>query len=92
MEHINSNENTHLDSSSKNTYRIHQYLAEMYNFKMAIRRSKIWGALKSDGNWIGALGLVNRSEVDLCLSGVRWENDRYGAFEQTTEGYYVRYG
>lgn len=59
---------------------------------MAVRRSKIWGAIKPDGTWIGALGLVNRSELDICISGVRWENDRYGAFEQTTEGFYVRYG
>lgn len=90
MEHLNSNENTHLDSSSKNSYRMYQFLTEMFNFKMAIRRSAIWGALKSNGTWIGALGLINRSEVDICVSGVRWEVDRYGAFEQTTEGFYVR--
>lgn len=59
---------------------------------MLIHRSKIWGAQTPNGTWIGALGMINRSEVDICISDVRWETDRYGAFEQTTNGYYVRYG
>lgn len=75
---------------NRNMYRLFQLMSEMYNFKMAIRRTKIWGFLQPNGTWIGAIGLLNRSEVDICISGFRWENERYGAYDQTTDGYYVQ--
>lgn len=63
---------------------------QMYNFKLTVRRAKIWGHLQSDGYWQGAVGLINRSEVDICISGLRWEEERYGAFDQTTNSFYVQ--
>lgn len=61
---------------------------QMFNFKMAVRRAKIWGYLQANGSWLGAIGLINRSEIDICLSGLRWEDERYGAFDQTTHTYF----
>lgn len=81
-----------MDSMNRNVYRIFQLLMEMYNFKMTMRRSNIWGLLQPNGSWIGALGLLNRSEVDIGISGLRWENERYGAYDQTTNAYLAQLG
>lgn len=75
---------------SKSNYRVFQILSEMFNFKMAIRRTKIWGKLKPESGWSGVVGLINRSEIDIAISGLRWEMDRYGAFDQTTNSFYVQ--
>lgn len=48
----------------------------------------MWGKWKN-GNWTGVVGMINRSEIDIAVSGLRWESDRYGAFDQTTNSYYV---
>lgn len=63
---------------------------DLLNFKMFIRRSKIWGVKLPDGNWHGSIGMLNRSEVDIMISGVRWDNERYGAFDQTTNTYFFK--
>lgn len=60
LEHINSDENPRLHSMSKNNYRVVQLPMQMYNFKMNIRLTKIWGYLQPDGHWQGAVALINR--------------------------------
>lgn len=63
---------------------------EMFNFKMKILRVRNWGGLNSDGAWIGLVGLLNSSEIDVSISGVRWDVDRYGVFDATTDSFYVQ--
>lgn len=77
-----------MDNMSKSNYRVFQILMQMYNFSMVIRRTKVWGALV-DGRWKGVVGLLNRTEIDISVSGLRWESDRYGVFDQTTNSFYV---
>lgn len=72
-------------------YRIFILIMDRHNFTMNIRLSNIWGLLDSKGKWHGAIGMINRSEVDLCLTALRWDNKRYGAFEHTTHSYHVQY-
>lgn len=90
LEHINSNKFTHLDSMNRMAYRLFLIMMDMYNFTMNLRVSDIWGSLDSEGRWHGAIGLLNRSEVDLAISAFRWTNVRYGAFEHTTHSYHVQ--
>lgn len=77
-----------MDNMSKSNYRVFQILMQMYNFSMVIRRAKVWGALVN-GSWNGVVGLLNRTEIDIAVSGLRWESDRYGVFDQTTNSFYV---
>lgn len=58
----------------------------MYNFKIFLQRTHFWGYIKS-GRWHGAVGMLNRKEVDVCVSGLRWEDECYGVFEPTTNSY-----
>ncbi len=90
LEHLNSDDSTHLDSMSRLMYRVFLLMKDMLNFKLTIRLSSIWGFRDSAGKWHGAIGMTNRSEVDLCMSGLRWDNLRYGAFEHTTHAYHVQ--
>lgn len=90
MEHIDSDEFPFMDSLSRSSYRSISLVMEMFNFKMLIRRVRDWGGLKPDGKWIGLVGMINRSEADFTISGVRWDMDRYGVFDQTTDSFYVR--
>lgn len=73
------------------TYRLFVLLMDMHNFKINVRLSSIWGSLDSNGKWHGAVGMINRSEVDLCITALRWDNQRYGAYEHTTHSYHVQY-
>lgn len=91
LDHLNSNELTHLDSMSRMMYRIFILISDMYNFKTNIRLSNIWGSLDSTGKWHGAIGAINRSEVDFSITALRWDESRYGAFEHTTHSYHVQY-
>lgn len=77
-----------MDNMSKSNYRVFQILMQMYNFRMVIRRAKVWGFLVN-GSWTGVVGLLNRTEMDISISGLRWESDRYGVFDQTTNSFYV---
>lgn len=79
-----------MDNMSQSNYRVFQILMEFLNFSMVIRRSRNWGALTSDGSWNGVVGLLNRTEIDISVSGLRWESDRYGVFDQTTNSFYVQ--
>lgn len=79
-----------MDTKERGNYRVYDVLMEMFNFKVQIRRGKIWGALQSDGFWIGVVGSLNRSEIDLSISSLRWENDRYGVLDQTTDTFYIK--
>lgn len=79
-----------MDNMSKSNYRVFQILMEMFNFNMVIRRGKVWGALVPDGSWNGVVGMLNRSEIDISISGLRWESDRYGVFDQTANSFYVQ--
>lgn len=78
-----------MDTKERGNYRVYDVLMEMFNFNVAIRRGKIWGALQPDGFWIGVVGSLNRSEIDLSISSLRWENDRYGVLDQTTDTFYI---
>lgn len=59
----------------------------MYNFTMFMRRAHAWGHQEHNGHWNGAIGMINRHEIDICVSGLRFENEQYGAFEATTNAY-----
>lgn len=61
----------------------------MFNFKIFLQRANSWGDLKN-GRWQGAIGMMNRNEVDLCESGFRWKNEHFDAFEATTSSYASR--
>ncbi|XP_037027053.1 glutamate receptor U1-like isoform X2 [Bradysia coprophila] len=91
IEHIYSDEPRYLymDNMSKSNMRVFQILSEMYNFKMTIRRATLWGRIQNN-SWNGVLGLLNRSEIDMGISGLRWESDRYGVYEPTTNSFYVQ--
>lgn len=78
-----------MDNMSKSNYRVFQVLMEMYNFSMVLRRTRVWGGHLSDGSWSGVVGLLNRSEIDISVSALRWEHDRYGVFDQTTNSFYA---
>lgn len=79
-----------MDTKERGNYRVYQILMQMYNFRVVIRRGRIWGARKPDGFWKGVVGALNRSEIDLSITSLRWENDRYGMLDQTTDTFYVK--
>nr|QGW45456.1 ionotropic receptor 75f [Bradysia odoriphaga] len=91
IEHIYSDDPRYLymDNMSKGNMRVFEILSEMYNFKMTIRRATVWGRIKNN-SWNGVVGLLNRSEIDMAISGLRWESDRYGVYEPTTNSFYVQ--
>lgn len=72
-------------------YRLFTIMMDMYNFNTHIRVSNIWGLLDSNRRWHGAIGMLNRSEVDLCITALRWDNKRYTAFEQTAHASHFQY-
>lgn len=84
-------EDVQTDSIDRFNYHLLQLIIQMFNFKMFVHRSDIWGIKMANGSWRGSIGLLNRSEVDLMISGVRWDNERYGAFDQTTSTYFFKY-
>lgn len=63
----------------------------MHNFKINMKLSEIWGSLDSEGKWHGVIGMLNRSEVDISITALRWDSQRYGAFEHTMHCYHVQY-
>lgn len=65
-------------------------IREMFNFNLFVRRSNIWGVKLPNGTWQGSIGMLNRSEVDIMISSVRWDNERYGVFDQTTSTYFFK--
>lgn len=73
-------------------YRLFILMMEMHNFKANFRVSNLWGLKDSSGNWHGAIGALNRGQVDFCITGLRWANERYGVYEQTTAAYHAQYG
>lgn len=83
-------ENVQTDSIDRFNYHLFKLIMEMYNFKLFVRRSNIWGVKMSNGSWRGSIGMLNRSKVDIMISGVRWDNERYGAFDQTTNTYFFK--
>lgn len=89
IDHLESVDLTHVNSMSRLNYRLFQIIQQMYNFKIFLQRAHTLGDL-NNGRWKGAIGMINRQEVDLCLSGLRWENKHYGAFETTTNTYLTR--
>lgn len=91
LEHLRSNDLGYINSASRTNYRLFTLIMDKHNFKISIRVAESWAALDSSGIWHGAIELVNRSEVDFCLTPLRWENDRYGLVEHTTHTYYARY-
>lgn len=78
-----------MDNISRNNYRLFKILTEMFNFKIFLRRGRLWGGRTENGSWTGVVGLLNRSEIDFSVTGVRWDDDRYGVFESTTDSFYV---
>lgn len=74
----------------RNNYRLFQLMMNMYNFTLLTHRALIWGAVSPNGTWKGGIGMLSRDEVDVCTSALRWANERYGIFEQTTHTYYVQ--
>lgn len=91
LDHLNSNELVHLDSMSRYMYRLFLLMTQMFNFKMNLRLTHLYAPKDSDGKWHGAVGALNRSEVDFCVTGLKWANGRYGVYEQTTAAYYAQY-
>lgn len=64
-------------------------MQQMFNFNIFLQRANTWGDLKN-GRWQGAIGMINRQDVDICQSGLRWKNEHYKAFEATTNSYASR--
>lgn len=73
-------------------YRMFLLIMEMFNFKANLRLTNVWGLKDKHGYWRGAVGALNRSQVDFCVTGLRWANERYGVYEQTTAAYHAQYG
>lgn len=71
-------------------YRLFVLMMEMFNFRVNLLLTHVWGRKDSDGNWHGAVGALNHSEVDFCITGLRWAVERYGVYEQTTAAYYAQ--
>ncbi|XP_037041261.1 ionotropic receptor 75a-like [Bradysia coprophila] len=91
LEHLQSNEFVHLDSISRYMYRLFLLMMEMYNFKVNLKLTNLWGLKDDQGYWHGAVGALNRSQVDFCVTGLRWANERYGVYEQTTAAYHEQF-
>lgn len=53
-------------------YRLFVLMMESFNFKVNLRLAHLWGMKDTDGNWQGAVGALNRSHVDFCVTGLRW--------------------
>lgn len=83
-------DNVQTDSIDRFNYHLFKLIMEMCNFKMFVRRSNVWGVKMPDGSWRGSIGMLNRSEVDIMISSVRWDNERYGTFDQTTSTYFFK--
>lgn len=64
-------------------------MQQMFNFTIFLQRANSLGDLKNE-RWQGAIGMINRQEVDICESGFRWKNEHYTAFEATTNSYATR--
>lgn len=64
-------------------------MQQMFNFKIFLQRANSWGNLQN-GRWQGAIGMINRQEVDICESGFGWKNEHYDAFQATTNSYATR--
>lgn len=71
-------------------YRLFVLMTEMFNFSINLRLAHFWGIKDSDGNWKGAVSALNHSQVDFCITGLRWANERYGVYEQTTAAYHAQ--
>ncbi|KAG4074482.1 hypothetical protein HA402_015771 [Bradysia odoriphaga] len=84
IQHLQSEDSYHLDNMNRMSYRLVHVLMDMYNFKIHLRLATIWGSLDSKKRWLGAIGLLNRSEVDFSTTCVRLGVECYGAFEFTT--------
>lgn len=65
-------------------------MMEMHNFEVFVHRTNHWMSVDSDGRWRGTLGMVQRGEVDVAITGVRHEDERYGQVEATTHCYFVQ--
>ncbi|KAJ6647072.1 Ionotropic receptor 75a [Pseudolycoriella hygida] len=89
MEHLRSNDLGYVNNVSRFGYHIFSLIMDIHNFKIHIHVANIFAYFDSSG-WHGAIDAVNRSEVEFCLTPLRWENDRYGLLEQTIHIYHVR--
>lgn len=72
-------------------YNLFLLMMEMFNFKVNLRLAHLWGLKDSAGTWHGAVGVLNRSQADFCITGLRWANERYGVYEATIPTYYAQY-
>lgn len=91
LEHLSSNDLVYLNSASRINYHLFALIMDIYNFKIFIHLSSHFASLDSTGKWHGAIEMINRKEVDFCLTPLRWENDRYGLVEHTTHSYHAQY-
>lgn len=90
MEHVESKENTQLNSLDRNVYKLFELIMEMYNFKVLIRRARTWIVVDADGRWSGSVGILRRGEVDVAISGLRHSEERYGLLEATRHCYFAQ--
>nr|QGW45452.1 ionotropic receptor 75b [Bradysia odoriphaga] len=86
LQHLESVEFPHLNTISRFNYRIFQIMQQMFNFKIFLQRANSDGDLRN-GRWQGAIGMINRREVDISVSGYRWKDEYYDAFEATVNSY-----
>lgn len=91
MEHLKSNEFPQVNSLDRSSYKLFELMMEQYNFSVFVYRTKLWMGVDANGKWIGTLGMVKRREVDMAITGVRHQDDRYGIVEATTHCYFVQY-
>lgn len=89
LDHLESVDSAHINTVTRFNYRLFQIMQQMYNFKIFLQRANSWGDLKN-GRWQGAIGIINRQEVDIGESGFQWKNEHYDAFEATTNSYAAR--
>lgn len=90
IEHLKSSEFTQLNFLDRSAYKIFELVMDMHNFTVFIRRTQHWMAIDSDGRWTGTLGMVQRGEVDVAITGARHQEDRYGQVEATTHLTFVQ--
>lgn len=79
-----------MDSGDKMGYRLFKLIKKMFNFNFIVHRAHVWGILRPNGTWKGVIDMLARDEIDFAMPTFRWANERYSAFEHTTNIYQIQ--
>nr|AOE48120.1 putative ionotropic receptor IR16 [Scaeva pyrastri] len=73
--YIESYKYKHLDTMQRKTYHLLKIMKEIYNFRIKIVISDLWG-VRQNGNWTGIIGKILNGEVAITLSPLRFTQQR----------------